>query len=114
MKNIVFSLLIVLISVFSLNAQSIEKGIKSLNSISYKLILYPNPVINKTFHIKSEQIIRSVEIFNVLGEKIKTINNEANIAYNIYIELNDNQHGMYMIKLLFEDKKVMIKKIFVK
>jgi hypothetical protein len=80
----------------------------------YDVIIYPNPVTDNKFYVKSEKVIKSVEVINVLGQNIKTVNNETDVAYNIFVELANAQKGMYMVKITFDDKKTVIRKLIVK
>lgn len=104
------------ISAYKANAQGLSNFNKdiSIGNINYDVLIYPNPVTDNKFYVKSESVIRSVEVINVLGQNIKTVNNTTNITYNIYVELGNIKEGMYMVKVTFADKKSIIRKIIVK
>jgi len=81
---------------------------------NYDVLIYPNPVTNNKFYVKSDKVIKSVEVMNVLGQKIKTVNNETNVPYNIFVELGEIKKGMYMVRITFNDKQSIIRKIILK
>ena len=74
---------------------------------------YPNPVINNKFIVKATNIIKSVEIFNVIGRTIHKQKNKLQREY-MKIELDNCEKGMYLVKITFQDNKSIIKKILVK
>lgn len=74
---------------------------------------YPNPVINNKFVVKATNIIKSVEIFNVIGRTIHKQKNKLQREY-MKIELDNCEKGMYLVKITFQDNKSIIKKILVK
>lgn len=104
------------LSAFKINAQgfSAHKNYIDDININYDVLIYPNPVTDNKFYVKSESVIKSVEVINVLGQNIITVNNKTNVAYNIYVELGNVKEGMYMVKVTFADKKTIIRKIIVK
>jgi len=119
MKRIIH---ITLILVFSLTiffihntqAQGFMSSGISVTLTDYDVIIYPNPVTDNKFYVKSEKVIKSVEVINVLGQNIKTVNNETDLAYNIHIDIGNVEKGMYMVKITFDDKKTIIRKLIVK
>ncbi len=104
------------LSAVKVNSQGLSNSENYINNITvdYDVLIYPNPVTNNKFWVKSETVIKSVEVINVLGQNIRTVNNETNIAYNIFVELGNVKEGMYMVKITFSDKKTIIRKIIVK
>jgi hypothetical protein len=69
----------------------------STNSIrSSNLVYYPNPVKNK-FYILNNSEINSIEIYNLLGQKVisKTVNSRSAI-----IDLSDLRSGTYFVKTI--------------
>lgn len=108
-----FILFVLFFSINSIYGQTVNKQNTKMEdfSIDYDILIYPNPVINNNFYIKSKQIIKSIELMNVLGRNVKTIHNETGIAYNIHVELDNVDKGMYMLRLTFANKKIIIKRI---
>ncbi len=109
-------LLFMLFSFLNVNAQKKYENNSGVNTsvVSSNILIYPNPVKNNKFYVKSETVIKSVEVLNVLGENIKKIYNETNVAYNIFVELGDVQKGMYLVKITLKNGKSVIRKIILK
>ena len=64
-------------------------------------LIYPNPTDSKIFvnsHINS---IDKIEVFNSLGQNVKTINGEFEV-----IDVSDFDSGIYLVKLYSKDKSV--------
>ncbi len=74
----------------------------------YKVKIYPNPS-NGTFTVQAQDIISSIEIFNVTGQKIKVL--QSNDTSKT-IQVNDLPSGVYMVsvktKSFTETRKVVI------
>lgn len=86
-------------------------GNSQLHSPSFDLkqtVVYPNPVDSKLFINSQKNIINKIEIFNSVGQTVKTINTGFDV-----INMSDCTSGIYLIKLYSEDKTV-IKKIIKK
>ena len=118
-KYIIALLFCVSLSVYSVNTQAqsnshVKNENTSLYMQDYKVIIYPNPVTDNKFFVKSELTIKSVEVLNVIGQTIKKVLNTTNLPYNIAVNLPNCDNGMYMVKITFKTKKVIIKKILVK
>jgi len=93
---------------------SYHKAKPSVLIIHANVLIYPNPVTNNKFFVKSEQLIKKVEVLNVLGQNIKTVTNETNIPYNILVEIGNIKKGMYMVQVTFDTGEKLINKIIVK
>lgn len=68
-----------------------------------KVSLYPNPV-NDILNIESDTEIKSVEIYNLQGQKIKT-------ALSKQVNVSDLSSGIYMVRIEDENNAVETKKI---
>lgn len=68
-----------------------------------KIALYPNPV-NDVLNIESETEIKSVEIFNLLGQKVKTSSSKQ-------VNVFDLATGTYMVRIQDKNNGVATKKI---
>lgn len=64
---------------------------------SNSFLLYPNPVIDHLW-ISSNQTIKNIYIFNILGQKIVSINETNENVKDYTIDLNFLEKGMYIIK----------------
>jgi hypothetical protein len=78
------------------------------------VLIYPNPVTDDNFSVKSDNIIKTVEVLNVIGQCVKKITNDTGVAYNIIVKMPDCDKGMYMVRITFVDDKSLIKKILFK
>jgi len=93
---------------------SFQKLKPSISIIHSEVLIYPNPVTNNKFFVKSEQLIKKVEVLNVLGQNIKTVMNETNVPYNILVEIGNIKKGMYMVQVTLSSGEKVINKIIVK
>ncbi len=80
------------------NSTTLSSGDFELND---RIIVYPNPFTNQ-LTIESKEPIHKVEIFNLLGQKVKNIvfNNPTKNSVNI--ELSDLAQGNYIAKVTSE------------
>lgn len=119
MKHI---LLIFLVLSFSLNLfsqrDSVNYSILSSRKASIKdelnvnVSLYPVPVRENNFTIKSDKEISSIKITNIIGQDI------FSVKYNIpqlisKIVLENPRRGMYLVVILFSDDTRVVKKVMV-
>ena len=77
-------------------------GNSQLHSPNFDLkqaVVYPNPVDSKLFIDSQKNVIDKIEIYNSVGQTVKTIN----IGFDI-INMSDCTSGIYLIKLHSEDK----------
>jgi hypothetical protein len=58
------------------------------------VIIYPNPTNNKVFIYFSEGKLDKLELYTILGEKIKEKTSETN-----FIDVDDFSSGLYIIKV---------------
>jgi hypothetical protein len=72
------------------------------NSTSY-VGLFPNPT-KRSLNILTEEQIKKVSLFNIVGKKIRTYNNsKINVSYL--------KPGVYILEIIFENDSKVIKKI---
>lgn len=117
MKNIYKILLaLLLISYLGLN-DGFSQNPNYFNSSSvdispeFNALIYPNPIVDNRFFVKSDKTIKIVEVINVIGQSVKRVTNDTNLPYNILVELNNCEPGMYMIKITSEENQTIIKKV---
>lgn len=82
------------------------------DAVSVNVSIYPVPVKNNSFTIKSEKDISSVKITNIIGQDI------SRFQYNdpqqlIKINLENPKRGMYLVTIIFSDGIRVVKKIMV-
>lgn len=70
-----------------------------------RLSVSPNPTKN-TINIKSNLPIKHITLYNILGKKVMTIHQPKN-----EIDISHQQKGVYILKVLFTDNKVISQKI---
>lgn len=84
-----------------------------INAKTYNLKIFPNPIVNDQFTVKSSKKISSIEILNVIGQ---TILKKENVSKDgdISIVLNKPEKGIYFVKIIFENKKTLVQKVLIK
>lgn len=84
----------------------------SRESSEIKLNIYPVPVTDNFFTIKSDKDISFVKITNIIGQDIFRIkyNNPQQL---IKISLDTPQRGMYLVTIIFSDGIRIVKKIMI-
>lgn len=103
-----------LISAISAQGYSFEPKINNIENAVYDVVIYPNPVTGFKFYVKSSVKIKFIEVLNVIGQKIKKVENNLESLDEVAVKLPDCDKGVYMVKIIFENKKTLIKKIIVK
>ncbi len=68
------------------------------NSIS----IYPNPVADY-FKIDSKLIIKKIEIYNIIGKRIKTLTNDNGGLFDV----SDLRNGIYLLRAFSQYGKVL-------
>lgn len=97
-----------LIGTFTTTAEADTTGIRDHNYLAQNISLYPNPM-NDAIRIQSPVPVVKVEIFDILGQNIRSIIPTTN---NIIITLNDKAPGLYLARIT--TKEGIITKRFVK
>jgi len=120
MKNYIYKTIFVLCFIF-LNisgamSQSTDLAfsIQLQNSNIHQAVIYPNPVLDYKFKVKSEQIIFKIEVINVIGKTIEKYVNTSYSSDDIFVDLQNCEKGMYLIKITFDDDEYIIKKLLIK
>jgi len=115
-KSLLFILFIIF--TFNLHAQKDSTLIASeqvkgnTEAASISINIYPVPVRQNSFTIKSEKEIASVKITNIIGQDIFRIqyNNPQTITR---IPLDNPRRGMYLVTITFSDGLRVVKKIMI-
>ena len=74
---------------------------------------YPNPSSTGFFMVKGTEIIKSVEVVNVVGGLVISQENPVKRG-DMRIETNDLKNGIYFVNVLFTDDTTVTKKIIIK
>jgi len=117
-KSLLFIFLI--ITTLNLQAQkdttSIAGNIPNKNNYSepanINISIYPVPVRENTFTIKTDRDIMLVRVTNIIGQDIYRIqyNNPLQL---VKIPLENPKRGMYLVTIIFSDGIRVVKKIMV-
>lgn len=81
-------------------------------SSNIKINIYPVPVTNNSFTIRTDKDISFVKITNIIGQDIfkSRYNNPQQM---IRITLDAPQRGMYLVTVIFNDGIRIVKKIMI-
>jgi len=118
MKKSMILILLVFFSL-SLNAQKDTLSLsgslpsKDYNKVSpAKINIYPVPVRDNTFTIKSDKDILIIRVTNIIGQDVfrEKYNSPQQL---IKIFLDNPKRGMYLVTLIFNDGTKTVKKIMV-
>jgi hypothetical protein len=116
MKQVLLSVCILF---FTLNANgqadttNISQAGKTIQEYqSVKITIYPVPVREGLFTIKSEKDISEIKITNIIGQSIFHERYDSPL-YNIKITLEKPGRGIYLCAIIFGDGTRAVKKIMV-
>jgi len=84
----------------------------STEASTSNLNIYPIPVRENYFNIRSEKEISSVKVTNIIGQDIfkEKYNNPETI---IKVNLDNPRRGMYLVTIIFKDGARIVKKIMI-
>lgn len=87
-----------------------KENLKDVTSIN--ISIFPVPVTDNSFTIKTDRDISAIKITNIIGQDIYRIqyNNPLQLTR---ILLENPKRGMYLVTILFSDGNRIIKKILV-
>jgi hypothetical protein len=81
-------------------------------STNIKINIYPVPVTNNSFTIRTDRDVSFIKITNIIGQDIfKSRYN--NPLQTIRITLDAPQRGMYLVTIIFKDGIRVVKKIMI-
>src|SRR5512133_1052782 len=113
-------LLVVFIIIYSITVHA-QQAMKDSVSVAMnprpvyseaRLSIYPVPVKNNTFTIRTDREISSVKVTNIIGQDIfkEKYNNPQQL---IRVSLDSPQRGMYLVTIIFDDGLRIVKKIMI-
>ncbi len=112
MKTIKMAISVIFICLVAF--EGFSQDLSSFENNQDKVLVYPNPVSGQKFIVKSEAVISKVEVVNVIGKVInRTENNNFRIK-EVPVFIGRCEKGMYFVKVTFENKELIIKKLLVK
>ena len=82
----------------SADSYSIEYTISKIEDYSSNIAIFPNPT-NGKMTVKSEYGIRSIELYNTIGNQLYLVNNNKNKITETIIDLSTFAKGGYFIKI---------------
>ena len=115
-------LLFIFLIFFYLSLQAQKDNSTNIDALSQKenssditpvnVSIYPVPVRDNNFTIKTDRDVSFVKITNIIGQDILRVqyNNPEQL---IRITLENPKRGMYLVTILFSDGKRVVKKIMV-
>ncbi|MCE5347316.1 MAG: T9SS type A sorting domain-containing protein [Bacteroidales bacterium] len=116
------SLLLIFTIIFALTLQAQKDttkiaGYSSHNDIfrdapNPNITIYPVPVRNNIFTIKTDREISFIKITNIIGQDIFRVQYK-NPQQSATIALDNPKRGMYLVNILFSDGARIVKKILV-
>ncbi|HHH52909.1 MAG TPA: T9SS type A sorting domain-containing protein [Bacteroidetes bacterium] len=62
--------------------------------------IYPNPTVDY-FHVNSDAEIGKIEIYNIIGKKIKTLENTNSNTFDV----SDLRIGIYLVRIMDTNNK---------
>ena len=116
------SLLLIFLLIFTLTLHGQKDTINVIGSLVQKtfsreannasISIYPIPVRDNTFTIKSDRDVSFIKITNIIGQDV------FRLHYNdpqqlIKITLENPKRGMYLVTIIFSDGIRVVKKIMV-
>jgi hypothetical protein len=117
-KGLLFILL--LIFTLTIHAQkdttnlvgTLPKKINSRESTNIKISIYPVPVRDNSFTIKTDRDINLVRVTNIIGQDIYRI--QFNSSQQVVrVPLENPKRGMYLVTIIFSDGIRVVKKIMI-
>jgi len=116
------SLPLIFLLVFSLNLLGQKDSVNVVRVLAQKSLttetnnlnisIYPVPVKDNSFTIKTEKDISFVKITNIIGQDIFRFQ-YSDPQQLIKISLNNPKRGMYLVTIIFSDGIRVVKKIMV-
>lgn len=113
MKEIKKAIFLIFLSLVAFGGYG-QDDISYLQNKENKALVYPNPLVEQKFIVRSETVITKVEVVNVIGKVISRTENDNFNLREIQVFVGECEKGMYFVKVTFEDKKSIIKKLLVK
>lgn len=119
MKQVLLLLFLLIYSISIHSQQSMKDSVSiainqkpAYNDSSIRLNIYPVPVKNNSFTIKSDREVSFVKVTNIIGQDIfrEKYNNPQQL---IRVSLDTPQRGMYLVTIIFDDGLRIVKKIMI-
>lgn len=87
-----------------------KQMIRDISNVNVSI--YPVPVRDNNFTIKSDKEISSIKITNIIGQDIFRVKyTSPQLLAKIY--LDNPERGMYLVVILFSDETRIVKKVMI-
>ncbi len=98
------------VTAFSQSTQ-LDFSMQLQNTNNHQALIYPNPITDLNFKVKSSSVIIDIEVMNMLGKSVyhDKINNYT--FDEISVRLPECDKGVYLVKITFDDNEYIIKKL---
>ena len=84
-----------------------ETTLNIKDNLSSNVFIYPNPN-DKIFNIQCSANMKTIEILDVLGNSVQTINTQSS---SLKINIKEKPSGIYFLKIYFKNDNSVIKRI---
>jgi len=117
-KSLLFTIFIIITLSLQAQKDSITSAVAPAQNDIFKeapginVIIYPVPVTDDSFTIKTDRDISVVKVTNIIGQDISRIQFDIPLQI-IKVFLNNPKRGMYLVTIIFSDKTRVVKKIMV-
>jgi len=113
MKKFLITIIIFILTFSFIDAQStkLNFSMQLQNTTSHEAKIFPNPINEPFFNISSESIISKVEVLDILGKEIFSINYKYEFKKTHTIKLPVTKKGVYLVRIIFDDNEYIIKKL---
>jgi hypothetical protein len=116
------SLLLIFLLIFTLVLSGQKDSINAIGAMAQKeysreannvsISIYPVPVRDNSFTIKTDRDISFVKITNIIGQDVLRLQyNEPQQFIKVFLE--NPKRGMYLVTIIFSDGFKVVKKIMV-
>jgi hypothetical protein len=116
------SLLLIFLLIFTLSLHGQKDSINTNKALAQKeftreatttnIIIYPVPVRDNSFTIKTDKNISFIKITNIIGQDIFRFQyNDPQQLIKVFLE--NPKRGMYLVTIIFSDGIRVVKKIMV-
>jgi hypothetical protein len=122
MKRMKHFIIIFLVLTFSLNLYSqrdtvnlsVSSGQKELirDALNVNVSIYPVPVRDNNFTVKSDKEISVIKVTNIIGQDIFRVQYSTPQLLS-KIVLDNPRRGMYLVVILFSDNTRVVKKVMI-
>ncbi|MBN2892657.1 MAG: T9SS type A sorting domain-containing protein [Bacteroidales bacterium] len=112
LKKIILITIIAFLSfgAFSQSTQ-LDFSMQLQNTNNHEALIYPNPIQNLNFKVKSYSIITDVVVMDMVGKFITSKHLDSYANEEIMINMPHCEKGVYMVKITFDDGETIIKKL---